>query len=347
MRGTHKDRAANRLEEQDNSRHRAQILGSSVGLSDDDRNLETRTICETSKDLIPDPFARAGANVQRIQKSSGNSGNGCSADGNRRSDASRRDRRAGDNGGQSNPQNQRQVPHTRLGGTLIIDRLEVDRQIIHQHEVTPREEEDIQRSDPDGTVFEQTGGDHRPLAVEILPDTKDDEDEDPADGQADDCGGVPGVGLAAVLKGEDVSDHAAHDQAAAYEIHLENLLAERGDDGLSLLGRVEEEQDDGGGDTADGQVDVETPPPRDMVGESATNERTNHRGDTIGTADDTGEERSLRGRSGKADDGVAAGSDASRTNASDGTTDDERGGVGRHTADQRAELEDKDGDEEG
>lgn len=114
-----------------------------------------------------------------------------------------------------------------------------------------------------------------------------------------------------------------------------------------MLGSLEVEEDDGGRDGADGEIDVEAPAPRDVVGEGAADEGANDASEAIGGADDAGEDGSLLGRCGEADDGIASGAETRGADASNGAAGDE--GVSRRgrAADDGAEFEYEEGDEKG
>lgn len=58
---------------------------------------------------------------------------------------------------------------------------------------------------------------------------------------------------------------------------------------------MEEEEDDEDGDGADGQVDVEAPPPRDLVGEYAADQGAKDVSETIGDSQHAGQEWPLLG----------------------------------------------------
>jgi hypothetical protein len=149
------------------------------------------------------------------------------------------------------------------------------------------------------------------------------------------------------LDSEDVRDGEAHHENNANGIHLEELLKERSLDRDRSTGSLEEDEDDDGRDTSDGKIDVETPSPRDVIGESTTQERADNTGDTVGSTDDTSESRPSLGRSREADDGISSSTETGTTNASNGTAGDEGFGIGSGATDDGAELEDENGDNEG
>lgn len=117
-------------------------------------------------------------------------------------------------------------------------------------------------------------------------------------------------------------------------------------DGNCIARSLEEDEDDGGRDTSNGQVNVEAPSPGDMIGKRSSQQRSDDTGETIRGTDDARKRRTLLRRCGKGNDGVRAGTEASGAETSDGSAGDEGFGVGGGAADDGAEFEDEDGDEE-
>lgn len=86
------------------------------------------------------------------------------------------------------------------------------------------------------------------------------------------------IRLAAPLECEEETHHAWDKQGRAWEVELPELLGQGQHAGVSV-GDLEEEGDDGHGDAADGQVKVETPPPRHIRGKTAADQRARDGGD--------------------------------------------------------------------
>jgi hypothetical protein len=228
-----------------------------------------------------------------------------------------------------------------------VNRLEVDGNVVDGEEEGAGKDKGKGAHDSDGAVLDEVTRDHRSLTLVPAGKGPGGHDEDEADEETDDDGGVPGVGLATVLDSENVGDGGAHHEDDANGVHLSDLLKERSLLGDGSAGSLEEEEDDTGRDTSDGKVDVEAPSPRDVIGEGTAQERTDDTSNTIGGTDDAGKGRSLLGRGREGDDGVGTGTQTSGADTSDGTASDEGLSVGGSTADNGAELEDEDGDDEG
>lgn len=88
----------------------------------------------------------------------------------------------------------------------------------------------------------------------------------------DDRGAVPRLRVPSPLQRHDQSRDAAQDQDPADPVHPLRLRDERLERTVGLVGSerrggFEGEEDDGGCNASDRQVDVEAPPPSDVVGE--------------------------------------------------------------------------------
>jgi hypothetical protein len=114
-----------------------------------------------------------------------------------------------------------------------------------------------------------------------------------------------------------------------------------------MLRSLEEEEYDDGRDGADGEIDVEAPAPRDVVGEGAADEGPDDGSEAIGGADYAGEDGSLLGRRGEADDGIGSSAETCGADASNGAAGDE--GVSRRgrAADDGADFKYEESEEEG
>src|SRR4051812_26149039 len=103
--------------------------------------------------------------------------------------------------------------------------------------------------------------------------------------------------------------------------------------------KVEEQEDDGGGNTADGEVDIVSPAPGDMVGESAAEEGPNDGGNAKACAKDTGVFAGFANRDHVGDDDESEAEDATSSETGDSATDDQDIDIGGRTADGGASLE--------
>jgi len=310
------------LTENDGS-DRGHVLRDGVGLGDNDGNLEGKSPSNAAEDLVADPFPAGGTDVKGVEQARSDGCNGGTGNSDGAGDTGLGDHDATDDSADGDGQNQGQVANARLNRGGVVDRLEVDRQVVDDDEVCSGKEEGVERADPNCSVAEQTGDDHGALAVIVLPAEEGDGNSHEADKEADDGCRVPRHGHASILKGQDVRDQTAHDQEGAERIHLEQLLRERRLNRLSGRGSFEEEHEDGSRDASDREVDVETPTPRDLVRESTSDQRPNNRSNAVRCTNDAGKHGTSRGRSGEGNDSVATGADSGGANTSDSTADDQ------------------------
>lgn len=228
-----------------------------------------------------------------------------------------------------------------------MDGLEVDGDVVDGGEEATGLDEGDQRHDHVGAVGKQLGRHHGVLVLIPLEKRPSTNNEDESNQEANHDGGVPGVRDAAVLDGQDEGDGGSHHQNHAEGIHLSDLFKQRCLDGHRVSRSLEEDEDDGRRDTANGQVDVETPSPADVIGKGASQQRSDDAGKAVRRADYPGIRRALLRRRGEGNDGVRTGSKTSGAESCDGSTGDEGLGVGSGAADDGTELEDEDGDEKG
>jgi len=155
------------------------------------------------------------------------------------------------------------------------------------------------------------------------------------------------VSLTTVLNSQNVRDGKTHHQDDTEGIHLEELLKKRSLDRDGSTGSLEKKEDDGSRDTSNGEVDVETPSPGDVISKGTTQKRADNRSDTVCSTDDTSKCRSLLGGSRESDDSISSSTQTCATNTSDGTASDKGFSVGSGTTDDGAKFEDEDGNNEG
>ena len=108
-----------------------------------------------------------------------------------------------------------------------------------------------------------------------------------------------------------------------------------------LLEGRQKENDKGGSDTSEGQVDVETPSPGefDVVGECTAHQWSCNARNAIHCANNPSVCGSSMQRNGFGDDQNGAGEDACRSQTSNRTADDERSRIRRDSADQGTDFE--------
>lgn len=155
------------------------------------------------------------------------------------------------------------------------------------------------------------------------------------------------MGNATVLDSQDERNGGAHHQDNTERVHLSDLLRERRLDRHRIARSLEEDEDDGRGDTTNRKVDVEAPSPANVVSEGSSQQRSDDTGKAIRSTDDAGERGTLLGRRREGNDCVRAGAEASGTQTGNGSAGDEGFGVGGGAADDGAEFEDEDGEDEG
>lgn len=346
LRGRDHEGAADSLEEEKDSRHLSQIRSRGGSLDRDDWDLGCNAPADTSDDLIPDPLPGDSADVQCIKQPYTDGPNGSTNDDDGRRDAGDGDVSAAGKHGDGNGQNQRQVSHATHRRADVIDTLEVDRQVVDYQEIRAGEEEGEHGLHKVHPIPSQAERHHRPVLLAPLPRRKDSQDHDEADQQAHHLRRVPGIHGPAVVQREDIADDGAHSENHAHGVHLQELLAEGCGLGLSGAGRLEEQQDNERRNGPDGQVDVETPPPANLISKRPAKQRPHDSRNPITRANDACEHRSSLRPSRESDNGIRTGADARRAEAGDGPAHDERRAVGGDAADEGPELEDEYGDEE-
>lgn len=169
-------------------------------------------------------------------------------------------------------------------------------------------------------------------------DTEEDE-------EGDDAWARPCIFRATPLQGEEDTDDSGDEDSGSDRIHrLEFLLPGPLRLGLAL-GRLEKDGDDENGDGADWEVDVKAPSPTDMVGEGSTQKRAGNRSDAVHGADDTRVNGSFDEWDSVRDDDQSAGKNASGSHTGNRSTDDQGLRTRCSAADDRADLEDEDGNQ--
>ena len=185
--------------------------------------------------------------------------------------------------------------------------------------------------------------DDRQLALAHLKPAKGNDEHYEEHQENDDAGVAPGVARAAPLQRQEQADDGGDEEGGADGVELPQLLLQRQVAAARDAGRLEEEEDAGDGDGADGQVDVEAPTPADVIGEGSTEQRAGDGGDAVHGAYEAGVDGSLAQRNRVGDDDERPGEDAGGADAGDGTANDERIRRRCSAAHQRAKFEDADG----
>ncbi len=115
-------------------------------------------------------------------------------------------------------------------------------------------------------------------------------------------------------------------------------------DGIFVLAgrRCEEQGNTEDCDSTDGQIDVETPAPRNLVSEGTTHERSRNGCEPVHSTNNPSVDRSLVERYSVCDDDEGAGEYAGRAYASDGATDNESNGCRGSAANNTTNFKDED-----
>lgn len=295
---------------QDEGSDGGEISGLRIPLGHDDGHLVGQPPADTGDDLVPDPLPGAGADAHGVDQAAAHERDGApDGEHGHRQGAFLRDEGTRGDHADGHGDDERDVVDAGHDGADVADALEVDGQVVQDHEVAAGEEAREQRAGADGPGEEQPRHDDSPLALVPLPRGEEAGEDEEGDEQRDDLGPVPGLGLAAVLQRQHEADEGAHDEGGAHGVHLEEALAPGGLDGRGVLRRLEEDEDDEGGEPADGQVDVEAPAPGRGVGEGAADEWAAHAGDAVAQTDEAGVHGPLGGGRDEGDDGVGARAD--------------------------------------
>lgn len=342
----YKESSAKALEEEKHAGRGSEVLGVGQGLNRNHGNLKGAAPASSGNDLVTNPLASRGVDAHCVQEASTDSGDGCASEEERLVPASGGDQDTTCNGGEGDGNDEGQVTDTAHGWVGAVNRLEVDGDVVDGGEEATGLDESDQRHDEVGALGKQLGRHHGVLALEPLDKRPSSDDEGESNEKANDDGRVPGVSDATVLDSQDEGDGGSHHQNNTKGVHLTDLLNKGRLDRDRISRSLEKDEDDGSRDTTDRQVDVETPSPRDVIGKSTSQQRSDDTGETIRSTDDARECRTLLRRCGKGNDGVRAGTEASGTETSDGSAGDEGFGVGGGAANDGAEFEDEDGDEE-
>ena len=148
--------------------------------------------------------------------------------------------------------------------------MEIDRKIIQEDEEGSSHGKDISTHGADGSVLQQARLQECTVSREVF-DADEDENEDAKQDEAgNDTAIRPLLGSASPLHCQQVANDRGHQCECAGEVHLKKLLFHSRLLGPGSLGCLEEQEDNGGGDSADGQIDVEAPSPGEIVREDTS-----------------------------------------------------------------------------
>ena len=217
--------------------------------------------------------------------------------------------------------------------------MEPNRSIVDEDKHDGGNAEHEQDSRPDAPVEDDVPGDHSGFRGQCFNHYKSDQEDTEDDKQGDDAGITPSICRATPLKGQKHTDDARdNDQVAGKIQSLDDFQPRMTRCGR--LHRLQDEDDDGQCDAADGEVDVETPSPADVGGEGAADKWADDGGHAHQGTDETNVHASFLQRSdGDQEDDGAVG-DSGGTNTGNGATDDEGGGVRSSGTESGTDFED-------
>ena len=152
--------------------------------------------------------------------------------------------------------------------------MKVDWEIVQENEEGASDKKYVGRHDHEGAVFEQAALQKCTVAGKVFDRDEGDDKEAKTNQETDNVGGAPRLACATPLHGKKITDSGGHDGECAWQVHLEYFLFERGRLWLRGFGRAEEDDDEAGSNTTDGQVNIKAPPPAEVISENTTQERT-------------------------------------------------------------------------
>lgn len=193
-----------------------------------------------------------------------------------------------------------------------------------------------------GSLAEEANGDDGVGRNLGLVDGKDGNGDDAKDDEADDGGGLPGVLGAAKLEAKEEHEGAANDEEVAMPVNGGQALL----DGGARVMQLEDEDENGEGNAAKRQVDVEAPAPRDLGGEDAAENGPNGRGKGPDHAKDAKVHAAVAHGEEVGYANVGQGNGAAAADALDGAGADEHAHAGADGTQQGADPEDGDGEDE-
>ena len=159
--------------------------------------------------------------------------------------------------------------------------MKVDGDVVEKEKESSAEEENICHTDIDSAVFDETSNYHGTLSLIIFNYDEKNEDEEEADEGAYNWGGVPSFRLSTPLQGKDITNNSCHNGEGSWKVHLENLFLDGRLSWNSLCWGLEEDEDNGGGDSSNWEVDVKAPSPGNLLGKDSSEQWADDRCDTI------------------------------------------------------------------
>ena len=152
--------------------------------------------------------------------------------------------------------------------------LEVHGEVEQENDVAAHEEELVSGAGRERRRLVKSGHHHGVFAQPDLPANQSDNNQAKSNKQANDHAAVPGMAVAAILKGKNEAGDTTHGQSNADRVKIQKLDFQRSILGLGQIRELEEEEDDNSGKSTNGQVDIEAPSPSSLVGEDTAEDGT-------------------------------------------------------------------------
>jgi len=181
------------------------------------------------------------------------------------------------------------VVNTRLKRTNSFDGLKPNREIVQERVEGCTDRECKPAARRHRPLCEQAGVDGPSFGLPELNAEPDEQAHPKNDKVCDNATIRPSVLAATELQREKEADNRRDEEDGAEDVELSSHSFEAGEI-VFLAGRwrrLETEQDECHGNTTNGQVDVETPSPGDVVSERTSDQRATNGGQTVHRAHDT------------------------------------------------------------
>lgn len=237
------------------------------GLDGNKRLLHAEADTCTEDKLVADPLGRVGVSLEGGQEAGANGHEDRRQQHEWRVVADGGDGCTSNHGDDDEAENSGQVHDTGLCGTDAFDGLEPDGDVVDHDEESSTQHGNEPGGAPDIAVLENA---RRDSSILLFPDLDRDEANEKQTGndeQGDDAAVLPLVFAATPLQSKEQADDSREEQGSTFEIELFDLLDPGSVDLGCLTLDLEERDDEGSGDGADRQVDVEAPSPGKMVSE--------------------------------------------------------------------------------
>ncbi len=375
----HEQRAAERLHKHHHGRARRHVVQRQHRLHGNQRLLQAQADADAVERLVADPLRRRRVHLKRRQQAGANRPDDRRGKHEWRVVSEDRDQAAGQNRHNDDAEHHGNVVDARLHGRHALDRLEPNGYVKDEHLIMtatrgqssaahknpPKsytgarsqqkwityEEgsthcKGVARAKGDAALLDNARRQGCDVPLHKLQDDKGNDENTKQHEERNNARILPAVLGAAPLQRQQQTDNGWDEDSGAVRVKLPQLLEHRQVADLVAARRVEEEGDADDSDGANGQVDVEAPAPRDLVGEDAAQKRAGNRGDSEHGADEARVYGPLAQRHRVGNDDQRAREDARRAEPGDSAADNQRLRVRRRAADERTQLEESNCDKE-